>query len=251
MASIFILGKYGLSTKVLNSVYSAGFSLLDFLILDNRKIYSEKISNLKREKVFVSLRKWLSSDNFNVNIFDDLVMLNVVGRTVPTKVFRLSSSISELKDIMNGIDRNGISITDSRIIQTIEQYENLIRNSEEKLFWDTFIYFLQNTKVSAEKLNEIPLDLQIIQELKNLNVIFESNDEIYLNIDNLFYKEAIIKKFGLDTTIIPVQESASKKLNLEDYLKMEFKDKDIFVLRIKGFTLQKIADEKGDNKRAS
>lgn len=245
MASIFILGKYGLSTKVLNSVYSAGFSLLDFLILDNRKIYSEKISNLKREKVFVSLRKLLSSDNFNVNIFDDLVMLNAVGRTVPTKVFRLSSSISELKDIMNGIDRDGISITDSRIIQTIEQYENLILNSEEKLFWDTFIYFLQNTKVSVEKLNEIPLDLQIIQELKNLNVIFESNDEIYLNIDNLFYKEGIIKKFELDTTIIPIKENTSKKLYLEDYLKMEFKDKDMFILRINGFTLQKIADEKG------
>ena len=116
MASIFILGKYGLSTKVLNSVYSAGFSLLDFLILDNRKIYSEKISNLKREKVFVSLRKWLSSDNFNVNIFDDLVMLNVVGRTVPTKVFRLSSSISELKDIMNGIDRRQGKISTIRVI---------------------------------------------------------------------------------------------------------------------------------------
>ena len=120
MASIFILGKYGLSINILNSVYSAGFSLLDFFILENTKVYSKKISNSKREKVFDSLRKWLSSDNFNANIFDDLVMLNAVGRTVPTKVFRLSSSISELKDIMNGIDRDGISITDSRIIQTIE-----------------------------------------------------------------------------------------------------------------------------------
>lgn len=247
MLSIFFLKKYGLSHKISKAISDAGLSLLDFLILDNEKIYTKKLRNSNRNKVFDSITRWFEDIKIKTNIFDDVIMLSSVSESVPSRVFQLGESILDLKMKMTcrETEKNEVSITDKKILRMLKEYENLISDIEERKIWESFVFFLRKIKVSVNKLEDEELNIEIIDKLKKLNLIFESEDILYLNIDNLFQKELLVNYFEIDIDSIPSMKGITKKLSLNEILSMNFKDIELFSLRINGLTLQKIADEKG------
>lgn len=247
MLSIFFLKKYGLSHKVSRTVSNADLSLLDFLILDNEKIYTKKLSNSNRNKVFESITKWFEDIKIKTDIFDDVIMLSSISESVPSKVFQLGESILDLKIKMTymEVEKNEVSITDKKILRMLQKYENTISDIEEKKIWESFVFFLREIKVPVNKLEDKELTIEIIDKLKELNLIFESEDILYLNIDNLFQKELLVNYFDIDIDSMPSLKGINKKLSLNEFLSMNFKDIELFSLRINGLTLQKIADEKG------
>ena len=98
LISIFFLEKFGLSHKIAKSISDAGFTLLDFFVLDNKKLYSQLLTNSKREKVFAAIDSWLNQEQILIDIFDDVIMLSATDINVPKRVFQLDESISNLKD---------------------------------------------------------------------------------------------------------------------------------------------------------
>ncbi|HFI0749955.1 TPA: hypothetical protein ACGO57_002055, partial [Streptococcus suis] len=83
MISIFFLEKYGLTHKVARTVSDAGFSLIDFLIIDNTNINSKQLTNSNRDKVFSAIQKWFLDDKVDIDIFDNVIMLNATNKSVP------------------------------------------------------------------------------------------------------------------------------------------------------------------------
>ena len=110
MLSIFFLKKYGLSHKVSRTVSNADLSLLDFLILDNEKIYTKKLRNSNRNKVFESITKWFEDIKIKTDIFDDVIMLNSISESVPSRVFQLGESILDLKMKMTYIWKSVVEV---------------------------------------------------------------------------------------------------------------------------------------------
>ena len=234
MLSIFFLKKYGLSHKVSRTVSNADLSLLDFLILDNEKIYTKKLRNSNRNKVFESITKWFEDIKIKTDIFDDVIMLNSISESVPSRVFQLGESILDLKMKMTymEVEKNEVSITDKKILRMLQEYENMISDLEEKKIWESFVFFLRKIKVPVNKLEDEELTVEIIDKLKKLNLIFESEDILYLNIDNLFQKELLVNYFEIDIDSMPSLKGINKKLSLNEFLSMNFKDIELFSLRI-------------------
>lgn len=144
MLSIFFLKKYGLSHKVSRTVSNADLSLLDFLILDNEKIYTKKLRNSNRNKVFESITKWFEDIKIKTDIFDDVIMLSSISESVPSRVFQLGESILDLKMKMTymEVEKNEVSITDKKILRMLQEYENMISDLEEKKFGNLLFFFL-------------------------------------------------------------------------------------------------------------
>ena len=245
MVSIFFLLKYGLTNRISRSVSTAGLSLLDFLLVDNEDVILKLESHSKREKVNIAIQNWLSDSEITTNVFDDVIMLNSTGKTVPSRVFQLYDSVEVLEEIIKQkiTEDGGGSITDKKINQIVTEYQILISNSEEKTIWDAFIIFLKNPSISIKNLESFKLNIEIINKLKIKNLVFEDEEVLYLNIDNLFYKNRLIDYFKIDCSIIPTKKEIHKKLTLDDLLKLDFNDKDIFIQRLNGLTLQEIADK--------
>ncbi|GGE34500.1 sigma factor-like helix-turn-helix DNA-binding protein [Streptococcus himalayensis] len=164
-----------------------------------------------------------------------------------TNPFQLNESINGLKKIIEiqAIEEKGLSVTSSKINQLIAEYESLITNSDEIKIWEAFCYLIKNTKISIQDIETQQLDLEKFLELEKMNLIFVEGEIRYLNINNLFEKDFFINYFKIDKNMIPMKEDVIEKLSLNDYLKIDFKDKDLFLQRINGLTLQEIGDKKG------
>ena len=247
MISIFFLEKFGLSHTNAKSISDAGFTLLDFFVLDNKNLYSQLLSNYKREKVFVAIDSWLNQDQILIDIFDDVVMLNATDNSVPKRVFQLDESISNLRIIMNSRynEENELSFTDRKIEKILDEYSKLLLKTNEVVIWETFIYFLKNISLNIANITNEKIIIDGINQLKSLNLIFEENEILYLNINNIVKKEVLIKHFDIDVNKIPKFEKVVSKMTIDDFLNVDFKDKDFFIERINGNTLQEIGIKYG------
>ena len=247
LISIFFLEKFGLSHTNAKSISDAGFTLLDFFILDNKNLYSQLLSNYKREKVFVAIDSWLNQDQILIDIFDDVVMLNATDNSVPKRVFQLDESISNLRIIMNSRynEENELSFTDRKIEKILDEYSKLLLKTNEVVIWETFIYFLKNISLNIANITNEKIIIDGINQLKSLNLIFEENEILYLNINNIVKKEVLIKHFDIDVNKIPKFEKVVSKMTIDDFLNVDFKDKDFFIERINGNTLQEIGIKYG------
>lgn len=247
LISIFFLEKFGLSHTNAKSISDAGFTLLDFFVLDNKNLYSQLLSNYKREKVFVAIDSWLNQDQILIDIFDDVVMLNATDNSVPKRVFQLDESISNLRIIMNSRynEENELSFTDRKIEKILDEYSKLLLKTNEVVIWETFIYFLKNISLNIANITNEKIIIDGINQLKSLNLIFEENEILYLNINNIVKKEVLIKHFDIDVNKIPKFEKVVSKMTIDDFLNVDFKDKDFFIERINGNTLQEIGIKYG------
>lgn len=247
MISIFYLEKFGLSHINAKSISNAGFTLLDFFVLDNKNIYCKILSNSKREKVIAAIDSWLNQEQILLDIFDDVIMLSATDNRVPKRAFQLAKSISNLRDIMKSRynEENEISFTDRKIEKIIDEYNKLLLNTNEVVIWETFIFFLKNISLNIRNIASEKVDNDGIEKLKSLNLIFEENEIFYLNINNIIKKEVLIKHFDIDVNRIPKVEKVVSKMTIDDFLNVDFKDKDFFIQRINGSTLQEIATKYG------
>lgn len=247
MISIFFLEKFGLSHKNAKSISDAGFTLLDFFVLDNKNIYSQLLSNSKREKVFAAIDSWLNQEQILMDIFDDVIMLSATGNSVPKRVFQLDESISKLREIMKSRynEENEISITDRKIEKIIDEYSKLLLTTNEVVIWETFRFFLKNISLNITNIANEKVDIEGINQLKALNLIFEESETLYLNINNIIKKELIINYFKIDIDKIPNMEKVVSTMTIDDFLTVDFKDKNFFIQRINGSTLQEIGIKHG------
>jgi len=174
LISIFFLEKFGLSHKIAKSISDAGFTLLDFFVLDNKNLYSQLLTNSKREKVFAAIDSWLNQEQILIDIFDDVIMLSATDISVPKKVFQLDESISNLKDVINlrNYEENEISLTDKKIEKIIDEYNKLLLSTNEVVVWEIFIFFLKNISLNITKMANEKVDINGINQLKSLNLIF-------------------------------------------------------------------------------
>lgn len=247
MISIFFLEKFGLSHKNAKSISDAGFTLLDFFVLDNKNIYSQLLSNSKREKIFAAIDSWLNQEQILMDIFDDVIMLSATGNSVPKRVFQLDESISKLREIMKSRynEENEISITDRKIEKIIDEYSKLLLTTNEVVIWETFRFFLKNISLNITNIANEKVDVEGINQLKALNLIFEESETLYLNINNIIKKELIINYFKIDIDKIPNMEKVVSTMTIDDFLTVDFKDKNFFIQRINGSTLQEIGIKHG------
>ncbi|WP_455490663.1 hypothetical protein [Granulicatella sp.] len=247
MISIYFLEKFGLSHTNAKSISDAGFTLLDFFVLDNKNLYSQLLTNSKREKVFAAIDSWLNQEQILMDIFDDVIMLNATDNRVPKRAFQLEESILNLRNIMKSRynEEDEISFTDRKIEKNIDEYTKLLSNTNEVVIWETFIYFLKNISLNIINISNEKISIDGINQLKSLNLIFEENEILYLNINNFVKKEVFIKYFDIDVNRIPKFEKVVSKMTIDDFLNVDFKDKDFFIQRINGSTLQEIATKYG------
>lgn len=247
MLSIYFLRKFGLTHNIAKSISDAGYTLLDFFALDNKNIYSQLVSNSKREKVFAAIHSWLNQEKILLDIFDDVIMLSATDKTVPKRAFQLDESISNLRDIIKSRynEENEISSTDRKIEKIIDEYSKLLLNTNEVVIWETFIFFLKNISLNITNITNEKVYVDGINQLKSLNLIFEENGILYLNINNIIKKEVLIKYFDIEIDRIPKFEKVLTKISIDEFLSIDFKDKDFFIQRINGSTLQEIATKHG------
>ena len=247
LISIFFLEKFGLSHKIAKSISDAGFTLLDFFVLDNKNLYSQLLTNSKREKVFAAIDSWLNQEQILIDIFDDVIMLSATDINVPKRVFQLDESISNLKNSINlrNYEENEISLTDRKIEKIIDEYNKLLLSTNEVVVWETFIFFLKNISLNVTKMANEKVYINGINQLKSLNLIFKEDETLYLNINNMIKKELIINRFNIDVNKIPKFKKVDSKMTIDDFLSVDFKDKDFFIQRINGSTLQEIATKHG------
>lgn len=174
-------------------------------------------------------------------------MLNATDNSVPKRVFQLDESISNLRIIMNSRynEENELSFTDRKIEKILDEYSKLLLKTNEVVIWETFIYFLKNISLNIANITNEKIIIDGINQLKSLNLIFEENEILYLNINNIVKKEVLIKHFDIDVNKIPKFEKVVSKMTIDDFLNVDFKDKDFFIERINGNTLQEIGIKYG------
>lgn len=247
MLSIFFLRKFGLTHNIAKSISDAGYTLLDFFALDNKNLYSKLLSNSNREKVFTAIDSWLNQEQLSTDIFDDVIMLSSTDKSVPKRVFQLDKSISKLRDLMKykHNEETEISFTDRKIEKIIDEYNKLLLNTNEIELWETFVFFLKNASLNFTNITNEKVYVDGINQLKSLNLIFEENKILYLNIDNIIKREHLIKQFNIDVNSIPKLKKVVTKMSIDEFLSIDFKDKDFFIQRINGSTLQEIATKYG------
>ncbi|MEX2803791.1 sigma factor-like helix-turn-helix DNA-binding protein [Streptococcus sp. H31] len=250
--SIYFLEKFGLSHAIAHKLSTAGFTLLDFFILNNEKIYSKAVSNSNRKKIFSAIENSLMSPKFKDGIYDDIVMLTSVGASLNSRIYHFTNSISELSALLKTNDwvKEGLSVASKKASKYIKEYELSVASSREKELWEAFIIFLKNPKIDSNSISDYHLNRQVVEELKNLEVISCDKGILYLNLYNIKYYPELIKIFNIDTKLIPkINKSepvtASQILSLDELLQIDFKDKDLFIQRIEGKTLQEIGDRTG------
>lgn len=247
MISLFFLEKFGLSHTNAKSISDNGFTLLDFFALDNNKLYSQLLSNSKREKVFSAIDSWLNQEEILMNIFDDVIMLSSTDRSIPKRAFQLDKSISKLQGILEirYNEESEISLTDRKIKNMIDEYNKLLLTTNEVVIWETFLFFLKNISLNITNIANEKIYVDGLNQLKSLNLIFEKNETWYLNINNIIKKELIINHFKIDVNKIPKLEIVVSTMTMDDFLSLDFKDKDFFIQRINGSTLQEIGTKHG------
>ncbi|QGX45630.1 hypothetical protein GPA00_00275 [Streptococcus equinus] len=246
MISIFFLENYGLTHNIAKKVSEAGLSLIDFLVKNNIKLYSKQITSSNRNKVFSAIQRWITDDRINTDIFDDVIMLKSVDKFVHSRIFQTNKTISELKiEIELKAKEGNLSVTTNKVNQLINEYENSLSKSEEIRVWEAFVVFLQNPMISIQDIEYYELDSEIFLKLEKMDLIFSDGEIRYLNVENLFEKDIFITYFKIDENMFPKKEDSDKVLSLYDYLKTDFKDKELFLQRINGLTLQEIGDKAG------
>ena len=257
--SIYYLRRFGLSHTLANSLSMDEVELLDLFLKKNDKLL-ELYTNKKVDKLKSYLKEALLNMSNGIDIFDEIFMLESCGINLGTsKIYEKSISISEYKMLLKIVDwkSEGLLLAAEKLRKQIEDYNHVLElesNLKEISRWCTYLYFLKNTFIEDNQIENKGLDRKLIIELfeKGYLELDKSGSIFMISIDNLSFYDEILDVFKLDRNYY-IENKREEKQNIEecvtmtlnDYLSSDFNRKEILLLRLEGKSLKEVGDEFG------
>lgn len=257
--SIYYLRRFGLSHTLAKSLSMDGVELLDLFLKKNDKLL-ELYTNKKVDKLKSYLKEALLNMSNGIDIFDEIFMLESCGINLGTsKIYEKSISISEYKMLLKIVDwkSEGLLLAAEKLRKQIEDYNHVLElesNLKEISRWCTYLYFLKNTFIEDNQIENKGLDRKLIIELfeKGYLELDKSGSIFMISIDNLSFYDEILDVFKLDRNYYIENKSEEKQnieecvtMTLNDYLSSDFNRKEILLLRLEGKSLKEVGDEFG------
>lgn len=257
--SIYYLRRFGLSHTLANSLSMDEVELLDLFLKKNDKLL-ELYTNKKVDKLKSYLKEALLNMSNGIDIFDEIFMLESCGINLGTsKIYEKSTSISEYKMLLKTVDwkSEGLLLAAEKLRKQIEDYNQVLElesNLKEISRWYTYLYFLKNTFIEDNQIENEGLDRKLIIELleEGYLELDKSGSIFVISIDNLSFYDEILDVFKLDRNYYIENKSEEKQnieecvtMTLNDYLSSDFNRKEILLLRLEGKSLKEVGDEFG------
>lgn len=257
--SIYYLRRFGLSYTLAESLSKDEVELLDLFLKKNNKL-SELYTNKKIDKLKSYFKESLFSMSKSINIFDEMFMLESCGINLGTsKIYEKSTSISEYKMLLGTVDwkSEGLLLAAEKLRKQIEDYNQVLElesNLKEISRWYNYLYFLQNTYIEDNEIENKGLNRELIMDLLEEGYLEVDKSGLFfmISIDNLSFSDEIFDIFKLDRNYYIENKSEGNQnieesvtITLNDYLSSDFKRKDLFLLRLEGKSFKEIGDEFG------
>lgn len=257
--SIYYLRRFGLSHTLANSLSMDEVELLDLFLKKNDKLL-ELYTNKKVDKLKNYLKEALLNMSNGIDIFDEIFMLESCGINLGTsKIYEKSISISEYKMLLKTVDwkSEGLLLAAEKLRKQIEDYNQVLElesNMKEISRWYTYLYFLKNTFIEDNQIENEGLDRKLIIELleEGYLELDKSGSIFVISIDNLSFYDEILDVFKLDRNYYIENKREEKQnikecvtMTLNDYLSSDFNRKEILLLRLEGKSLKEVGDEFG------
>ena len=257
--SIYYLRRFGLSYTLAESLSKDEVELLDLFLKKNNKL-SELYTNKKIDKLKSYFKESLFSMSKSINIFDEMFMLESCGINLGTsKIYEKSTSISEYKILLGTVDwkSEGLLLAAEKLRKQIEDYNQVLElesNLKEISRWYNYLYFLQNTYIEDNEIENKGLNRELIMDLLEEGYLEVDKSGLFfmISIDNLSFFDEIFDIFKLDRNYYIENKSEGNQnieesvtITLNDYLSSDFKRKDLFLLRLEGKSFKEIGDEFG------
>lgn len=255
--SVFFLRKYGLSFPLASSLAADKIELVDLFFDNNPKLLSLYSPN-KIDKLSRYLLDALIDIKLNTDIFDNVALLESCGNKLgSSRIYNRSKSISEFNFLLDTINwkSEGLMSASEKLRLQIEKYNQSIRCEDISLeieIWNCFVYFLNNTYIFTSEIESEGVSTRAIENLINRGYLEQDESEkyIFLSINSLNFKDELIKLFEINKEFYikycqKKKNDCSISFTLEEYLKLDFPNKDFFKLKLEGFTLQEIGNQFG------
>ena len=257
--SIYYLRRFGLSYTLAESLSKDEVELLDLFLKKNNKL-SALYTNKKIDKLKSFFKDALFSMSKSSNIFDEIFMLESCGINLGTsKIYEKSASISEYRMLLEIVDwkSEGLLLAAEKLRKQIEDYNQVLElesNLKEISRWYNYLYFLQNTYIEVNQIENKGLNRELIMDLLEEGYLEVDKSGLFfmISIDNLSFSDEIFDIFKLDRNYYIENKSEGNQnleesvtITLNDYLFSDFKRKDLFLLRLEGKSLKEIGDEFG------
>ena len=151
----------------------------------------------------------------------------------------------------------GLLLAAEKLRKQIEDYNQVLElesNLKEISRWCNYLYFLQNTYIEANQIENKGLNRELIMALLEEGYLELDKSGMFfmISIDNLSFSDEIFDIFKLDRNYCIENKSErnqsieeSVAITLNDYLSSDFKRKDILLLRLEGKSLKEIGDKFG------
>ncbi|HFU4115981.1 TPA: sigma factor-like helix-turn-helix DNA-binding protein [Streptococcus suis] len=249
MVSIFYLEKFGLSHLIAERLCGNNFCLLDCFQLHFN--HNERISQSTGLKVQNALINSLKGMKDCEDIFDDIIMLSSVGAKInQSRIYQMVDSISSFKEQYWITDWKslGLEAASKKAVLMIGSYMKLLASSKDEVEdWACFVSFLRCPIQLKESVTFSP---EVISRLISRNLLNQTSSglEYYLNLDEIEVSDDVCKIFQIKESLkdtIKCFSIEKNKMHLQEYLLQNFKDNELFELRLSGLTLQEIGDRYG------
>ncbi|MFI3150435.1 hypothetical protein ODU13_03035 [Streptococcus suis] len=270
--TLFFLRKFGLTKYLAQSYSELGIELLDFFVK-----YEKFNKNLTRGKYNKICR--MIYQNFveimNKDITDEIFLLESVGANIEsTKLHYNTNSIVKFSEFI--IHKCSDEIESTVKLQKAKKFLNLYKQQllkddvrEELNRWNLFCHFISNHTI---RLNDklITENEKTVNQLIEMGLVIKFEENVILNLNYINFSDKFNKYFGIslenysvelqgiieardrievnqnEIPKIKVSTNAEKAplvpISLERFLVTDFKDKEIFILKLSGLTLQEIGD---------
>lgn len=257
--SIYYLRRFGLSYTLAGSLSKDEVELLDLFLGKNEKLLG-LYTNKKIDKLKCFFKESLLNISKSINIFDEIFMLESCGINLGTsKIYEKSASISEYTMLLETVDwkSEGLLLAAEKLRKQIGDYNQVLElesNLKEITRWHNYLYFLQNTYIEDNQIENEGLNRDVIMALLEEGYIEldKSGAVFMISIDNLSFSDEILGIFKLDRNYYIENKSEGKQnieehvtMTLNDYLSSDFKRKEILLLRLEGKSLKEVGDEFG------
>ncbi|HEM3868465.1 TPA: hypothetical protein U1V35_001623 [Streptococcus suis] len=270
--TLFFLRKFGLTKYLAQSYSESGLELLDFFVKYekfNKNLTIGKYNKICR-LIYQNFVEIMSKD-----ITDEIFLLESVGANIESnKLHYNTNSIVKFSEFI--IHKYSDEIESTVKLQKAKKFLDLYKQQllkddvrEELNRWNLFCHFISNNSIrfNDELITE---NEKAVNQLIELGLVFKFEEKIILNINYLNFSDKFKKHFGIsldnysvelqsivkaqnrievnqdEIQKIKVSTNAEKAplvpISLERFLVTDFKDKEIFILKLNGLTLQEIGD---------
>ena len=202
--SIYYLRRFGLSYTLAESLSKDEVELLDLFLKKNNKL-SALYTNKKIDKLKSIFKEALFSMSKSSNIFDEIFMLESCGINLGTsKIYEKSTSISEYRMLLDTVDwkSEGLLLASEKLRKQIEDYNQVLElesNLKEISRWCNYLYFLQNTYIEANQIENKGLNRELIMDLLEEGYLEVDKSGLFfmISIDNLSFFDEIFDIFKI------------------------------------------------------